>query len=276
VTDLASLALAVLMEPDAEGKADLSREGAALWRASNGAMAVGNARPPDRPARPDKPELLPPADMPRRRGRSEAARAALLHAVQHIELNAIDLAWDMVARFTDADLPRAFYDDWVRVGEEEATHFSLLAARMADFGYAYGDFPAHDGLWEAAMTTRDSLPARLAVVPMVLEARGLDVTPAMIDRFAKIGDETSARILNRILMDEITHVATGSRWFHYICARETIDPRMSWQELVEKNFKGLLKPPFNRTAREEAGLPEDYYAPLAAPVPGLNPKNGKL
>ncbi len=274
MTDLATLAVAVLSAAEASEKTALAREAARLWRQSEGAMAVGFSAPPDRPARPARPDLLPPAAMPRRRGYTEKARAALLHAVQHIELNAIDLAFDMIARFTDADLPRAFYDDWVRVGEEEALHFTLLAGRMAELGYQYGDFPAHDGLWEAAVATQRDLTARLAVVPMVLEARGLDVTPAMIDRFARIGDEKSVIILNRILTDEITHVATGNRWFQYICARENIEPRATWQRLVQKNFKGLLKPPFNSAARDRAGLTEDYYVPLAAPLPALKPENG--
>ena len=203
--------------------------------------------------------------MPRRRGQSDTARATLLHAVQHIELNAIDLAWDMVARFTDHDLPRAFYDDWVRVGDEEAKHFTLLAERIAELGFSYGDFPAHDGLWEAAVTTRENLAARLAVVPMVLEARGLDVTPAMINRFGRIGDEKSVNVLNVILSDEIGHVAIGSRWFHHFCEKNGLDAQKTWQDLVRKFFKGLLKPPFNDTARRVAGLPEEYYHPLSAP-----------
>ncbi|WP_340150029.1 ferritin-like domain-containing protein [uncultured Sneathiella sp.] len=276
VTSLSALAVRVLEEPDAARKARLSHEAAALWRASSGDMPLGDTPPPDRPARPARPELLPPAEMPRRRGQSDEARATLLHAVQHIELNAIDLAWDMVARFPHENLPRAFFDDWVRVGDEEASHFELLAERVGELGFAYGDFPAHDGLWEAAMATRNDLGARLAVVPMVLEARGLDVTPAMITRFGKIGDEKSAAILNVILTDEIGHVAIGSRWFHYFCEKRDLDPAASWRELVQKNFKGLLKPPFNDDARSVAGLPEEYYRPLAAPLPEKQTKNRKF
>src|SRR5690606_18397657 len=173
--------------------------------------------------------------------------------------------WDIVARFTEAGLPRAFYEDWVRIGDEEALHFTLLAERLAELGYHYGDFPAHDGLWEAALATRHDLAARLAVVPMALDARGLDATPGMIDRFARSGDEKSVAVLNKILTDEITHVAAGNRWFHYICMQQNIDPRTNWQQLVREHYKGLLKPPFNSDARGRAGLPEDYYAPLAAP-----------
>ncbi|WP_293959200.1 ferritin-like domain-containing protein [Sneathiella sp.] len=276
MTSLSALAVRVLEEPDAARKARLSHEAAALWRASNGDMPIGDIPPPDRPARPARPKLLPPAEMPRRRGQSDEARATLLHAVQHIELNAIDLAWDMVARFPHENLPRAFYDDWVRVGDEEARHFELLANRVGELGFTYGDFPAHDGLWEAAMATREDLGARLAVVPMVLEARGLDVTPAMITRFGKIGDEKSAAILNVILTDEIGHVAIGSSWFHYFCEKRALDPAESWRELVQKNFKGLLKPPFNDDARSVAGLPEEYYRPLAATLPQKQTKKRKF
>ena len=276
VTNLSALAVGILNEPDAACKARLSHEAADLWRSANGDLPIGETLPPDRPARPERPKLLPPAEMPRRRGQSDEARATLLHAVQHIELNAIDLAWDIVARFPHENLPRAFYDDWVRVGNEEARHFELLAERVRELGFAYGDFPAHDGLWEAAMATRNDLGARLAVVPMVLEARGLDVTPAMITRFGKIGDEKSAAILNVILTDEIGHVAIGSRWFHYFCEKRGLDPETSWRDLVQKNFKGLLKPPFNDDARSVAGLPEKYYRPLVAPPPQKQTKNRKF
>ena len=276
MTSLSDLAVSVLTEPDAAQKAAKSREAADRWRTAAGTMEIGSALPPDRPARPGKPPLLPPAEMPRRRGQSDAARATLLHAVQHIELNAIDLAWDMVARFTEENLPRAFYDDWVQVGDEEAKHFTLLADRIAELGYSYGDFPAHDGLWEAAMATRDNLAARIAVVPMVLEARGLDVTPAMITRFGKIGDEKSVNVLNIILSDEIGHVAIGSRWFHHFCENNDLDAEKTWQALVQKFFKGLLKPPFNEDARSVAGLPANYYHPLSAPSLRKETKNTKF
>ena len=156
-------------------------------------------RPPLRPARPVYPELRPPRDMPKRRNfGSLAGRTALLHALAHIELNAIDLAWDMVARFADAGLPREFLNDWVGVASEEAHHFSLLSARLADFGAKYGDLPAHDGLWEAAAATAGDLLARLAVVPLVLEARGLDVTPAMTEQLDRLGDAKSSAVLRLI------------------------------------------------------------------------------
>jgi uncharacterized ferritin-like protein (DUF455 family) len=245
-------------------KVALPAEAAAAWR-SGALAAIGEARPPDRPARPERPALLLPRDMPKRRsGGAPASRIALLHALAHIELNAIDLAWDVVARFAAADLPRGFYDDWVGVASEEARHHALLAARLAALGAAYGDLPAHDGLWQAAAATAHDLLARLAVVPLVLEARGLDVTPAMIARLERAGDADSAAALRVIYADEIGHVAVGRRWFEWLCLRRGLPPAETWRALVRRHFKGALKPPFNRPARAAAGLAAEFYEPLAA------------
>jgi uncharacterized ferritin-like protein (DUF455 family) len=195
---------------------------------------------------------------------SPAGRIALLHALAHIELNAIDLAWDLVARFASTGLPRGFFDDWVYVAAEEACHFELLTTRLAELGAGYGDLPAHDGLWEAAVATADDLLARLAVVPLVLEARGLDVTPEMAARLERVGDAESAAILNRIYRDEIRHVATGLRWFDRLCWARGLSPQAVFQDRVRRFFKGDLKPPFNHQARAAAGFHRDYYEPLAA------------
>jgi uncharacterized ferritin-like protein (DUF455 family) len=228
-------------------------------------MTVGRTDPPPHPARPDRPVLRPPKEMPKRRNfGSQAGRIALLHALAHIEFNAIDLGWDIIARFSDADLPRAFFDDWVGVAAEEAAHFGLLANRLGDFGARYGDLPAHDGLWEAAAATADDLLARLAVVPLVLEARGLDVTPEMIARLERVGDMPSAEILRRIYRDEIGHVAIGLRWFLHLCRARGLVPEEVFGDRVKRCFKGDLKPPFNREARAAAGFPPHYYEPLAA------------
>jgi uncharacterized ferritin-like protein (DUF455 family) len=203
--------------------------------------------------------------MARRRSfGSQAGRIALLHALAHIELNAIDLAWDLVARFAGAGLPRGFFDDWVAVAAEEACHFELLGDRLAELGAGYGDLPAHDGLWEAAAATADDLLARLAVVPLVLEARGLDVTPQMAAQLERVGDAESAVILHQIYRDEIGHVATGLRWFDRLCLTRGLNPEAIFQERVRRFFKGNLKPPFNHQARAAAGFPRDYYEPLAA------------
>src|SRR5947207_183763 len=259
---LAEGAAAILAAAEPAEKVALSRALAARWRA--GGMTVGHAIPPLRPARPIRPALCPPRDMPRRRNfGSLAGRIALIHALAHIELNAIDLAWDIIARFRDDGLPRAFYDDWVRVAAEEAEHFTLLADRLGALGAAYGYLPAHDGLWEAAAVTAHDLLARLAVVPLVLEARGLDVTPEMICRLERAGDAGSAAILRRIYEDEIGHVAVGARWFERLCRERGLDPEAAFHQRVRRYFKGALKPPFNRAARDSAGLPAAYYEPLA-------------
>jgi uncharacterized ferritin-like protein (DUF455 family) len=202
--------------------------------------------------------------MPKRRaGGERESRVALLHALAHIELNAIDLAWDLIARFAGEKAPRTFFDDWVAVADEEATHHGLLAKRLAALGARYGDLPAHDGLWEAATVTAGDLLARLAVVPLVLEARGLDVTPAMIGRLERAGDAESAAVLRRIYEDEIDHVAAGWRWFEWACARDDLAPVETYHDRVRRYFKGALKPPFNEAARSRAGLAADFYAPLA-------------
>ena len=230
----------------------------ALWRA--GDLAIGRAEPPPRPARPARPLLQPPREMVKRRNfGSPAGRVALLHALAHIELNAIDLAWDLVARFGDPGLPREFFDDWVGVAVEEARHFSLLAERLRALGAAYGDLPAHDGLWEAATATAHDALARLAIVPLVLEARGLDVTPDMIRRLERAGDLASAAILERVYRDEIGHVAAGVRWFRYFCRQRRRDPPTVFRAAVDQYFIGALKPPFNRAARAAAGFPARYY-----------------
>ncbi|HEY0526926.1 MAG TPA: ferritin-like domain-containing protein [Stellaceae bacterium] len=264
---LAAAAVRVLTAADPADKVALSRRAAADWRAGTIAE-IGAATPPARPARPERPVLLPPRDMPRRRaGGSAAGRIALLHALAHIELNAIDLAWDIVARFADSpdELPRAFFDDWVRVADEEAKHHAALASRLAALGAAYGDLPAHDGLWQASEETAHDLLARLAVVPLVLEARGLDVTPDMIERLARLGDPESAAVLRMIYEDEIGHVATGRRWFEHVCAaRGGLPPVETYHALVRRHFRGQLKPPFNTRAREQAGFAASFYEPLAS------------
>ena len=188
-----------------------------------------------------------------------------MHALAHIELNAIDLAFDIVARFVHEGLPRGFFDDWISVGEDEARHYLLLAGRLDELSAAYGDLNAHGGLWQAAVETADDLLARLAIVPLVLEARGLDVTPAMIGKLRNAGDDRSADILQVIHDEEITHVAAGERWFFYLCERRGLDPAGTYATIVRQRFKGGLKPPFNRASRDAAGLPPEFYEPLASP-----------
>ena len=254
--------MAILATANPAAKATASPALAAAWR--EGSLTLGHAAPPPRPARPERPVLRPPKEMAKRRAfGSLAGRVALLHALAHIELNAIDLAWDLVARFAGTGLPRGFFDDWVEVAAEEACHFELLTTRLAELGACYGDLPAHDGLWEAAAATADDLLARLAVVPLVLEARGLDVTPEMAARLERVGDAESASILYQIYRDEIRHVAAGLRWFDRLCGARGLNPEAVFQDRVRRFFKGDLKPPFNHQARAAAGFSRDYYEPLA-------------
>ncbi len=263
---LTMLGCSVLNEPDAREKARKAREVAEVWknaRATGATLEFGEQRPPDFPARPAEPALLDPRDMPRRRRGGQNGRIALLHAIAHIELNAIDLHWDVAVRFADVDLPMGFWDDWISAADDEAKHFGLLADRLEALGSHYGALPAHAGMWRAAEDTTEDLLARLAVVPMVLEARGLDVTPDMIAAFEKAKDEESVSALKLIYKDEVAHVAYGSKWFNFLCGRENRDPKEAFHELVSHYFKGPLKPPFNEEKRAEAGIPPDFYWPLA-------------
>ncbi|WP_380874395.1 rhamnosyltransferase [Sphingomonas sp. DBB INV C78] len=254
----------VLDTADPRAKVKAARAAARDWRLGRLTHEFAVAMP-DRPARGDRPELLPPSRM-RKRGRAGSLRTriAMLHALAHIEHSAIDLAADIIGRF-GADFPRSFVDDWMEVLAEEAMHFAIVARRLRTLGATYGDLPAHDGLWEAAEETAHDPLARLAVVPMVLEARGLDVTPAMIERFTAVDDLASARVLQRILNDEVGHVATGVRWFESCCQAQGFDAPAQWRKLVGTHFRGNLKPPFNDSARDSAGLTQEFYLRLAEP-----------
>ncbi len=268
---LAARAVAVLTTADPRAKTALSRRHAAAWfaaRAAGTALPLGRATPPDRPARPERPVLLPPREVPRRRPGTAEGRIALLHAVAHIELNAVDLHWDIVARFADVPMPAGFFDDWVKAAEEESGHFVLLADCLEAAGSAYGALPAHAGMWRAAEDTAHDLLARLAVVPMVLEARGLDVTPGMIEVFRKAGDAAAVCALETIRAEEVGHVAYGAKWFNFLCGRHDLDPKETFHTLVRRHFHGTLKPPFDEAARAEAGLPPDFYWPLVEPAGG--------
>ena len=256
---------AVLEAPDPRIKAALAQQAVADWR--HGALGVDTQAPsnwPDQPARPDRPLLLAPRKMPTRKLGSEKGRAAQIHALAHIELNAIDLACDMAGRFCDRGLDDSFYGDWLSIAADEARHFLMLERRLNDMGFAYGDFPAHDGLWEAAYDTRHDLAARLAIVPMVLEARGLDVTPGMIKRFNKAGDTATVSVLETIYEDEKSHVSAGVKWFHEVCSSEKIDPTQCFHNKLNDYFKGKLKPPFNEAARTAAGMPLAFYSDTTA------------
>lgn len=272
---LCDCALDVLTCSDPMEKARRTHRHVARWREAPDAPVGLCTTVPAQPARPEKPELRLPKNMPKR-GKAGApeTKIALLHALAHIELNAIDLAWDIMARFSalaaenvaapDAfSLPRAFFDDWCAVADDEAKHFLMLGDRLAGLGAAYGDLPAHNGLWEASERTAHDFAARLAVVPMVLEARGLDVTPSMIHSMRSMRDPQTADMLQIIHDDEITHVRAGTVWFDAWCAHQGIDSESHWQALVREYFGAPLKRPFNDPSRERAGLLRHWYEPLA-------------
>ena len=211
-------------------------------------------QPISEPGRPSLPIHVDPATVPRRKLGSAEGRAAFLHALAHIEFNAINLAWDAVYRFRD--LPRQYYLDWARVAGEEAYHFQLLRDRLGELGYDYGSFTAHNGLWETARKTAHDVMVRMALVPRVLEARGLDVTPGMIGRLRHAGDIRSAEILEIILRDEIHHVAFGTHWFSYLCAQRQWDRESTFERLVREYVTGRGPRGIDRILRAAAGFSE--------------------
>ncbi|MGI9524140.1 MAG: ferritin-like domain-containing protein [Hyphomicrobiaceae bacterium] len=264
---LTSAARAIVISSDINTKLALSRGTAFAWRRQilsvRDPISIRKCLP-DRPGRPARPALLPPRKMPSRSLGTPEGRFALLHALAHIELNAIDLTWDLIARFSYEDLPRAFYDDWISVGLEESVHFGLLQQRLGELGGTYGDLPAHGELWQAAQATGHDLLARLAVVPLVLEARGLDVSPGLIRNLERSGDNVSANIIRTLYDDEKGHVAIGMRWFRFLCWRTGQPLEPTFHRLVRTYFRGALKPPFNDEARSAAGLSPGFYKPLTA------------
>ncbi|WP_374283732.1 ferritin-like domain-containing protein [Novosphingobium sp.] len=262
MTSVSAAIRAALLTADPTAKAFAARQVARDWAAGKLAFVFDCAMP-DEPARPAAPELLPPNRMPKRgKGGSQRGRIALWHALAHIEFVAIDLALDMAGRF-GAQMGPQFVTDFLAVAADEAMHFALLARRLRTLGSHYGALPAHSGLWDAARETSHDVAARLAVVPMVLEARGLDVTPMTLERVRASGDETGARILERILDDEIRHVRFGSTHFTAVCAARGESAESLWKSLVTRHFRGAVKPPFNDSARGEAGLPREFYTGVA-------------
>ncbi|MGH1536919.1 MAG: ferritin-like domain-containing protein [Gammaproteobacteria bacterium] len=207
------------------------------------------------PGRPNKPTLVSPREVPRRNLSSLEGRIALIHAIAHIEFNAINLALDAMYRFQD--MPLVYYKDWMQVAFEEAQHFTMLRARLHELDCEYGDYDAHDGLWEMAIKTQQSVIARMALVPRVLEARGLDVTPSMIKRLQNHGDDKTVEILKIIFEQEIGHVAIGSRWFNYACQQNELEPEETFQNLLKEYMSGELRGPFELDARRKAGFSEN-------------------
>ncbi|PHV09845.1 ferritin-like domain-containing protein [Chitinimonas sp. BJB300] len=250
----------VLAQPDPDTKAILADALWADWQAGKFNHAMGWQAPPQQPGRPEKPVLLPPQQVPRRRLGSTAGRAALLHAIVHIEFNAINLALDAAARFPD--MPASYYGDWLRVASEEAGHFRLLRDHLQTLGYQYGDFPAHNSLWEMAEKTAGDVLVRMALVPRLLEARGLDVTPGMQARLLAAGDPAAVAILDIIFRDEVGHVAVGNHWFRYCCAERSLDPVQVFRELLTTYRAPRQIGEINIEARLRAGFEDAELAAL--------------
>ncbi|WP_266182611.1 ferritin-like domain-containing protein [Dyella humicola] len=263
-TDLHAAAKRCLDATDPVEKLRLTH---AAWEAfQSGTLRPDPSAPPPAPigapGRPARPQLVPQRQVPQRGLGTPEGRVALVHAVAHIEFNAINLAWDAVYRFRGK--PDAYYRDWASCAHDEARHFAMLSARLAELGHAYGDFDAHNGLWEMAEKTAGNDTARMALVPRVLEARGLDVTPSMIERLNSVGDRRTVAILEVILREEVAHVAAGTRWFRHCCERDGIDPREAFIDLLRRYMGRTLRGPFNRPARLEAGFDDEELDRLAA------------
>jgi uncharacterized ferritin-like protein (DUF455 family) len=253
ISSLYEAARLALLATDVEAKLRLTEETAAAWRAGrlqlSGWTSAAQLLEAGRPVRP---ALVPASQVPRRGLGSEQGRLALIHAIAHIEFNAINLAWDAVQRFPD--LPVGFYADWIQVAEEEAKHFRLLRARLQAGGVEYGDFAAHNGLWDMAQRTAHDPLVRMALVPRMLEARGLDVTPGIMQRLAKLGDHRTVEVLQLILDEEIGHVRFGSRWFRYLCEQRGLQPERTYFDLLNNFLKGEIRCPLNRQVRQAAGF----------------------
>ncbi|XP_055059812.1 uncharacterized protein [Misgurnus anguillicaudatus] len=260
----------ILRTADPQEKVSLTKMVQEKWNRGE-ITEIGQASPPAQPSRKENLTVLEPGKIKRGKGGTLASRIALLHSLANIEQWAIDLSWDVIARFSTfrlsngEPLPRHFFDDFVKVAGDEAKHYQLLEERIRELGSFFGALPVHNGLWQSATDTSHDLLARLAVVHMVHEARGLDVHPQTLSRFAAQGDLSSVKVLEVIYADEITHVAAGLRWFTYICSQEGRDSLKTFHDLVKLHFKGFLKPPFNTEGRKTAGMTEEWYVPLVKP-----------
>ncbi|NLO79510.1 MAG: ferritin-like domain-containing protein [Xanthomonadaceae bacterium] len=261
-SDLFGRVLEALAAADPEHKIELTCVLRADWLAGRLRLdlAAAGPEPIAAPGRPPRPQLVAPRELVQRRLTTLQGRAAMIHAIAHIEFNAINLALDAVYRFRG--LPAWYYGDWLRVAEEEGRHFRMLRDRLRALGYDYGDFPAHNGLWEMAEQTAHDYLVRMALVPRVLEARGLDVTPGMLERLRAVGDLETVGLLEIILEEEVGHVAIGSRWFKYACAQRGLDPEPTFRELLSRYMRGRLRGPFNTDARLAAGFSAEELAAL--------------
>lgn len=262
-TELRAAALACLLQTDPAQKIRLVAQLAELHREGKTSIDLGASLQPQGaiPGRPEKPELVPPKLVGRRSMATVEGRSMLIHALAHIEFNAVNLALDALWRFDG--MPPDYYSDWLRVAREEAYHFSLLSEHLASLGHAYGDFPGHDSLWEMVGKTSGDVLARMALVPRTLEARGLDAIPPLRAKLAQAGDAAAAQILDILLRDEEGHVEIGNRWYLHLCAERDLEPVSTYDELTVRYKAPVLKGPFNIEARRRAGFSEAELARFA-------------
>jgi len=260
VIELRAQALCLLAECSAAAKTEGVTRLYQAWQAGTvgllASLELVSTQP--LPGRPAKPDLVSPLQVEKRSMRTVEGRAALIHALAHIEFNAINLALDAVWRFSN--MPQEYYADWLKVAAEEAYHFGLLNARLQSMGYEYGDFSGHNSLWEMAERTQDNVLARMALVPRTMEARGLDASPPLRNKFAQIGDMEAAGILEIILRDEIGHVAIGNTWFNWLCQQQGLAPIATYDSLAQQYRAPALRKPLNMEARRQAGFSEAELA----------------
>jgi uncharacterized ferritin-like protein (DUF455 family) len=260
--ELRQLALNYLAETNATVKASLVRELASKWQAGEVSLDTHLVAFEQQvvPGHPERPELVSPLSVQKRNMRTLEGRAALIHALAHIEFNAINLALDAIWRFSD--MPEGYYADWLKVAAEEAYHFTLLNEHLMTIGYQYGDFNGHNSLWEMVDRTKDDVLARMALVPRTMEARGLDASPSLRNKLAQVGDMAAAAILDIILRDEIGHVAIGNHWFNWLCQQRGLEPIAAYEQLALQYSAPKLRAPFNLDARRQAGFTEAELARL--------------
>ncbi|XP_027341960.1 uncharacterized protein LOC113854873 [Abrus precatorius] len=257
-SSLAELGSIVLSTGDPLTKSHLSHMAYSTWRRLH--LPLGISKPPSRPARPEKPHLVSPKEIPAPKDSGLPLNAYMLHNLAHVELNAIDLAWDTVVRFSPYSeiLGEGFFADFAHVADDESRHFSWCAQRLAELGFKYGDMPAHNLLWSECEKSSDNVAARLAMIPLVQEARGLDAGPRLVQKLVGFGDNRTSKIVARIADEEVAHVAVGVYWFVFVCQKMGCAPDSTFKDLL-KEYNVELKGPFNYLAREEAGIPRDWY-----------------
>ncbi|XP_023752273.1 uncharacterized protein LOC111900619 [Lactuca sativa] len=260
-TSLAEMGAMILSTSDPITKSRLSHLAYSKWRRDR--LPIGASQPPDRPARPSKPQLVSPKEIPAPKNSGLPLNAYMLHNLAHVELNAIDLAWDTVVRFSPYSdlLGDKFFSDFAHVADDESRHFAWCSQRLAELGFSYGDMPAHNLLWRESEKSSDDVVARLAVIPLVQEARGLDAGPRLVQKLIGFGDVKTSKVVAKIAEEEVAHVAVGVYWFVAVCQQMGRAPCPTFRDLL-KEYNVEVKGPFNYTAREEAGLPRDWYDPL--------------